>query len=114
MSRRRSAFTLVELLVVIGIIAVLVGILMPALSAARRQARTLKCLANLRSIGQAFVIYAANNQRYYPIARHQEPDVGAITLEQRWHDRIALYVSSVVKDAAITGVSDSVVLRETK
>lgn len=67
-ARPRHAFTLIELLVVISIIALLIGILLPALAAARDTARTAQCLSNVRSMAQGAYIFAADHKDHIPLS----------------------------------------------
>src|SRR5258708_40121630 len=66
MHSKRQAFTLVELLVVIGIIALLIAILLPALSKARAQGNWVKCQSNMKQLFTGYLMYTQDNKGYMP------------------------------------------------
>ena len=64
--RKRAAFTLVELLVVIALIAILIGILLPVLNRARESGNRIACMNNLKQIATAFLMYTQDNKGWFP------------------------------------------------
>ena len=99
----RRGFTLIELLVVISIIALLIGILLPALGAARDSARTLACLSNTRQLGIALYTYATDHDARFPTSDGSVPEDGTGSTE--WHDlgRIGQYLP---QENAVGGTGD--------
>ena len=89
--RRASAFTLIEILVVVAIIALLISILLPSLRGAREQARRVYCASNLRTIGQGFYFYTQASN-------------GVLPGSHEWSDKLRPHLQkSIPKKATVQG-----------
>ena len=89
-TRHQPAFTLIELLVVMSVIALLIGLLLPALGAARRHARTLQCLTTARSIGQAVRMYLDDHDHRFAPTDHG----GTGSSTPQWDVQLAPYLGA--------------------
>jgi prepilin-type N-terminal cleavage/methylation domain-containing protein/prepilin-type processing-associated H-X9-DG protein len=105
------AFTLVELLVVIGIIALLISVLLPALQSARRSAMTIKCAAAMREISNATIMYATENKGYAPAGKadatvaYALPD-GTSIRPVYWYQLLTKYVTKTKLGGTTSSASE--------
>jgi prepilin-type N-terminal cleavage/methylation domain-containing protein/prepilin-type processing-associated H-X9-DG protein len=93
-SPRQAGFTLVEVLVAIGIVALLVSVLIPVTSNAIRHAQQATCLSNLREIGTALMVYVSDNEEYFPRASmtaHMGPPAEPFKVAP-WGEALAPYI----------------------
>jgi prepilin-type N-terminal cleavage/methylation domain-containing protein len=104
--KRRRGFTLVELLVVIGIISVLIGILLPTLNKAREASKRTVCLSNLRELANCFRIYATTYKDYCPIGFMDQKSFNWYcywnnggSVHPRWSSWGLLWEANILKDA---------------
>jgi prepilin-type processing-associated H-X9-DG protein/prepilin-type N-terminal cleavage/methylation domain-containing protein len=114
MRRQTRAFTLVELLVVIGIIALLISILLPVLGRVRKQAEATKCAANLYGMGQAWQMYITQNKGICPPGRFEKTATTSMyligteeTYRPRWYEILGATVGQIANKTPVNDDIDT-------
>ncbi len=103
--KKKAGFTLVELLVVVSIIAILAGMLLPALARAREQARRINCMSNLRQLGVACHMYATDWAEKFPFASatySSSPGICRLLVKLSYIDNGGIFVCPSAKDTILS------------